>query len=274
MTHSEIRELLPLFVLRALDGTPDRDAVADHLASGCASCAAELAEHASTAAQLPGALPPVPPRAELRETLARRIAATPRSSGGAGAKVLSFPSRPVRRWQLGFAAAAALAAVALVAAFRLQDDARRERSAAREIERRLSDSEKGRAQLAALLARDREISDALAGGDFAVIALDAGKGEQGRGAIVWDRTRAKWILLASDLKPLPPEKSYELWCVGVTGEKMPAGTFRPDAQGFARHEIDLPRSAMRIAAGAVTLEPAAGVDAPTGPVVIAGNVRA
>ena len=99
----------------------------------------------------------------------------------------------------------------------------------------------------------------------------AAKDQQGAGRIVWDRGHRKWILLASGLKALPPEKSYELWFI-AGNEKIAAGTFRPDAQGNARHEITLPPGLEKIDVGAVTLEPAAGVSAPTGPIVIAGKV--
>ena len=44
--------------------------------------------------------------------------------------------------------------------------------------------------------------------------------------------RGGLILLATNLKPLPQDKAYELWVIPANGKApVPAGVFRPDAAG-------------------------------------------
>ena len=46
--------------------------------------------------------------------------------------------------------------------------------------------------------------------------------------------RGGLVLLATNLKPLPAGKTYELWVIPANGKApVPAGLFRPDAAGTA-----------------------------------------
>jgi anti-sigma-K factor RskA len=79
------------------------------------------------------------------------------------------------------------------------------------------------------------------------------------------------ILLATNLKPLPEDKTYELWVIPANGKAaVPAGLFRPDALGSAT--LVLPQLSAGIAAKAltVTVEKADGSDAPTLPFILSG----
>ena len=49
MSHEATQELLPLYALSALDEA-ERALVHEHLATGCAACAAELQMHQETVA--------------------------------------------------------------------------------------------------------------------------------------------------------------------------------------------------------------------------------
>ena len=76
--------------------------------------------------------------------------------------------------------------------------------------------------------------------------------------------RGALILLATNLKPLPEGKAYELWVIPASGKApVPAGVFRPDSVGTAT--LVLPPLPAGIAAKAfgVTIEKASGADSPT-----------
>ncbi len=83
--------------------------------------------------------------------------------------------------------------------------------------------------------------------------------------------RGALILLATNLKPLPEGKTYELWVIPANGKApVPAGVFRPDSVGTAT--LVLPPLPAGIAAKAfgVTIENAGGADSPTMPIVLSG----
>jgi len=83
--------------------------------------------------------------------------------------------------------------------------------------------------------------------------------------------RGALILLATNLKPLPEGKAYELWVIPASGKApVPAGVFRPDSVGTAT--LVLPSLPTGIAAKAfgVTIEKASGADSPTSPIILSG----
>jgi anti-sigma-K factor RskA len=83
--------------------------------------------------------------------------------------------------------------------------------------------------------------------------------------------RGGLILLATNLKPLPEGKTYELWIIPANGKApVPAGLFHPDSVGTAT--LVLPRLSPGIEAKAfgVTVENASGSDAPTSPIILSG----
>jgi anti-sigma-K factor RskA len=83
--------------------------------------------------------------------------------------------------------------------------------------------------------------------------------------------RGALILLATNLKPLPEGKTYELWVIPANGKPpVAAGLFRPDTVGTAT--LVLPPLSVGIQAKAfeVTIEKASGSDAPTSPIILSG----
>ncbi len=81
------------------------------------------------------------------------------------------------------------------------------------------------------------------------------------------------VFQGSHLEALPPYKTYELWLipVGQGRQPMPAGTFKPDAHGFAI--IVLPSLPPGTIAGnfGVTIEETDGASAPTLPILLIGQ---
>ena len=81
------------------------------------------------------------------------------------------------------------------------------------------------------------------------------------------------IFLASNLEPLQPGKTYELWLIpAAEGQNsIPAGTFRPDGRGNASVIMPpLPKGVEAKAFG-VTVEDEGGSATPTLPIVLAGE---
>jgi len=85
--------------------------------------------------------------------------------------------------------------------------------------------------------------------------------------MIWN-DKAGGHLLAANLPPAPEGKAYELWALGGDAPR-PAGLFKADADGRAAHKVEVAGQPPR--GFAVTLEPATGVPAPTGPIVLASK---
>lgn len=79
------------------------------------------------------------------------------------------------------------------------------------------------------------------------------------------------VFLASNLQPLAPNKTYELWIIPADGTNpVAAGLFRPDERGDA--SVILPTLPKNVAAKAfgVTVENEGGAAAPTMPILLQG----
>jgi len=77
--------------------------------------------------------------------------------------------------------------------------------------------------------------------------------------------------IGSNLEPLQPYKTYELWLIPADGrDPIPAGTFKPDEHGNASVLMpELPKGVAAKAFG-VTVEDAGGAQSPTMPIILAG----
>jgi hypothetical protein len=80
------------------------------------------------------------------------------------------------------------------------------------------------------------------------------------------------LFYTTNLLPLPSGRAYELWLIPSEGSPVDAGVFNTDSQGNG--QVILPSLPQGLAAKAfaVTIEPAGGVPAPTGPKVLIGLV--
>jgi anti-sigma-K factor RskA len=83
--------------------------------------------------------------------------------------------------------------------------------------------------------------------------------------------RGALVMEASHLQPVPAGKAYELWVIPADGAPIPAGTFRPNAEGYA--SVVLPRIPSGVPAKAfgITVENASGSATPTLPIVLSGE---
>lgn len=103
-----------------------------------------------------------------------------------------------------------------------------------------------------------------------MIGLGSGQGyDQGRA--VYLAKSGTLVFLASNMPALPPEKIYELWLIPTSGPPIPAGLFRPNAEGSGSVvEPPLPVG-VEAKTFAITVEPKEGSPAPTSQPIMLGT---
>lgn len=282
MKHEDYKELLTLVVLDALDA-PACSTLATHLVA-CAQCRTEFTELQATASLLAHTITPVKPAPALRTRLLAQLKTTPQTSGSgsdtttapgataaqsetgrqspaAAPNVLPFaPRRTVRARALATfgALAAALAIAALASALislwssnrQLHVEVARLTTDAQQTQQTLTDL---RAERDLLAAPDARLTE-LAGTNNATNA---------HARLTYDERTGKALLVATGLPAPPPGKAYQLWFI-ADGRPLPGSVFGTDATGRAELREQIPTAGRRAQSFAVTLEPQAGVPAPTG----------
>jgi anti-sigma-K factor RskA len=85
---------------------------------------------------------------------------------------------------------------------------------------------------------------------------------------IYVRDKGHVLLMASNLAELPADKAYELWLLPANGKPMPAGTFKTDWRGHSMKLLSMQTAGIDAKGFAVTIEPEAGSDTPTMPIVM------
>ncbi len=128
------------------------------------------------------------------------------------------------------------------------------------------------AQLNAQTTTARQVLDALSDPAALRVTLTVPKQKKnptGRGTYV--PGTGTLLFTASNLAPLRPNKTYELWLMPSDGSSpIPAGTFAPDASGNATLISTQFRRSIAAKGFAVTIENAGGSLTPTLPILLAG----
>ena len=249
-SHETYETLAAVYAVGALDGD-DLASFEAHLATGCEACTTLVRESHEGLARLALADAPAVPPPDVKAALLARM-------GTAGR------ARPSRRgwltWAAATAAVVALAAMltsGIVASRYEAQLGRMARETAKEHERLLAQEAALRTQVAAMeLLRDPATR---------VIELRS-TSSAATARLIWN-DRAGGYLLASNLSPAPEGKAYELWALGGA-QPRPAGLFQVDTEGRVVQKVEPAGEAKGFA---VTLEPATGVPAPTGPIVMASK---
>ncbi|HYO10275.1 MAG TPA: anti-sigma factor [Tepidisphaeraceae bacterium] len=251
MTCDERQDLILLYAADALDAG-EREAVAAHVAAGCARCAGALAEARAVMAAMALTAEPLAAPPGARDRLTSRLERSVTTTAATTSPPLAIADyarpglqRPRKAWALGrVATALAAACVAallsgLAVWFALHERAR--------------------------LPMAAEVQYvALQGGDTQPLA---------RGRIFWDTVRHQWHVYAFDMKPPPAGRTYQLWFVTSESSRIPAGTFSVDAGGKGSLKVPLPQDIAPIVAAAVTDEPSGGSAQPTGSIHLLGKAR-
>jgi Anti-sigma-K factor rskA, C-terminal len=94
---------------------------------------------------------------------------------------------------------------------------------------------------------------------------------QASGRAYWSRARGM-VFSAAALPPPPSGRTYQVWVVTSAPAPISAGLIEPDSGGHVSAVFATPPDIPQPIAVAVTLEPAGGVPAPTGPKVLVGTV--
>jgi anti-sigma-K factor RskA len=245
MNH-DLHTLTGAYAANALDDV-ERRAFEQHL-DDCPSCAAETRELCETASRLAAATI-VTPRPALKADVLARIETVRQlpppvdvtADAGAGSD-RSAGARPGRRsvparWLVAVAAAALVAALASVpTALHYRGEAR---------------------ESAALTAT---VNRVLAAPDALTVSATGTPWQGAR--LVASPSRNEAVLLAGGVPSPGAGRTYELWVIGRGGTPRPAGTFEPGPD--ARVTRPMAADMTDATAIAVTVEPAGGVDKPTG----------
>jgi anti-sigma-K factor RskA len=93
------------------------------------------------------------------------------------------------------------------------------------------------------------------------------------GRATYVASKGTLIFLASNLAPLQPAKTYELWLIpaGEGQSPIPAGTFHPDSHGNANVIMPTLPKGVEAKAFGVTVEDEGGSLTPTQPIILAGE---
>ena len=267
-THDEIRDLLAAQAMELL-GPEERMSVLAHVAE-CADCAEELESLRSTAGALALAAPDRSFDARRCNGVRSRLLARTAADREARARLAAgqLPEREPRlvreaqtvqrhssrRWRAAFMlAAAAVAGVILIGGAVLLRS-RNELAQARESE-----------------SQQRRLIAGLMGPGVRVIELSPTERRAGTARMFWNQTESSWTLVAYELPTPPRGRAYQVWLVTPGDRKISAGVLQPSVEGNAIATATYPLAADSLAAVAVTEEPAGGVAAPTGEVVLVGE---
>jgi anti-sigma-K factor RskA len=256
-THEQFAEDLALYALNELTGN-DRQELDQHVET-CASCRREVQALRSDLGILGLSTTGPRPPARSKDRLMRAVALEPRRpETGASAKT---PRR-------GFSWALIPAAVALALLFAV-GNLWRENGELREQMGRLTGLYQN---TSAQLAQAQDRLRLLSAPDAMQVSLSPqSEGRKPHATAIYSPSQKRVMLVAGNLAPLPPGKTYELWLIPMEGAPVPAGLFRPDEHGNAVMMDHAMTQGVEAKAFAVTVEDATGSDKPTSPILIIGQ---
>jgi len=273
--HEEFDELVAGYVLGVLEGE-DASRFAAHLAGGCAACERAVIDYQEALARAAAAVREAPP-ARVRHALLQRVGEAPARRSRVGQALA---------WAASVALAASIAAVVSGSWVRARYEARLDQLAGEaaglraalaaqvqtvsDLRRKLDEQEKT-LTLVKAQAAEQERTLALLGDPETRLVSLAGLAPrpQAQGRIIWN-ARAGGLLVAADLPPPPAGKVYELWAI-AGGKPLPAGLFTVDAEGKGSLAVAPLAGVATVEVFAVTLEPAEGVQSPTGAMYLASK---
>ncbi len=237
--------------------------IREHL-QNCAPCRKELADVCGDLALLGIAVEQHPLPEGARERFLNRIATSPEAKPEKTTEVTPISVKSERRgsgfWIPWIAAAAmTVAAISLGVQNRALND-------------ELQDESNLVTNLAGQASKAQQVLEVLTAPSAQRVTLTEGKAPaEPTARATYLPERGGLILLATNLKPLPAGKTYELWIIPANGKApVPAGLFRPDAVGTATLVLPPLSPGIQAKAFGVTIEKASGSDAPTSPIILSG----
>jgi len=260
--HDQFRELIEGYALGSLDQS-ERTEMETHLASGCAECAAALAEARWLVTQLVY----LAPAAEPSEMLRARLLQTVRAEGANATSAAA----PRAKTAIPFWMWAGVAALLLLTAYSTWN-AKRMSDQITDLNVQLSEAVK---------QRELQQQELTAAKHEAVILT----APESKKFMIWPNDKqmpkleAAWhpdmgIYVTGQKVPMPGKnRVLQLWLISKSGKPMPSRTFWPDAKGKVDLMVDDPPEVMaETKALAVTEEPMGGSPQPTSTPMWVGGV--
>ncbi len=233
--HSTYSEKIPAYALGALEA--DELVLLEKHLETCKTCQAELAAYHTVRDTLGMALPPRNPSAALRRRLQKQL--SPRRERNRWSWV-----RPFSQVALGMAVLL-LIGLNLVSLLQFQSIQRQQSQLARQLQT---------SQIALAMLTYPGIQS---------LPINAGSIS---GTFLLDKDRNVAVLIAWNLPQLPENQTYQAWFSDAQGQRISAAIFRSDPSlPFTTVSILLPNSLSNFSSLGVTVEPAGGSIAPTGP---------
>lgn len=219
-------EDLALYSVRAL--APDRNGEVQRHLDACVKCRGKLAEIISGLSLITLSSSPETSSSATKEILNRIKAEASPAPPPEADTIKAAVAKPfeLRKWSAGWGWIAAAAA----AAFAIYAGAREHA-----LERELTALRYRSVWSSGQRLQGQQILDLLSSHTVLRMVLSETKAEaQPTAQVFYDKDRAALILIASNLHPLPANKSYMLWLIPAPGlPPVRAGFFRPDAKGNA-----------------------------------------
>jgi anti-sigma-K factor RskA len=249
--HKEFADDLALYALGALPPA-ERTALEKHL-SECPDCRRELQQLRGGTALLALSVSQQMPPARARQGLMSAIAAESHRTRAPKA----------RAWRMWIPSMTAVA-LAVVAVVLWRQDAN--------LHRQMANLEENYSRQQEQLRTANEVLATLTDPAAARFTLSAANiPPRPQGKAIYARDRGGLIFLASHMPALPSQKAYELWLIPASGAPIPAGVFKPDANGSATViNPPLPGN-VEAKTFAVTVEPEGGSSAPTSQPIMVGT---
>ncbi len=275
--HDDYKEMLAARGLGALDAI-DARALETHLRD-CADCRQELEAWEATAAALALAAAPMAPSNQVRDRIIEAVRADVAGSSSNTKTVQpSVPARSqptkvdslARRRQISPAIpawAAIAAGLVFVALLGLMFVLWQQNKAARQELARLTEQVR---ETQRQTSQQREAIEIVTAPGARISELAGTKGMPAAHAVIAFDKAGRVILIARGLPPPPAGKAYQLWFI-AGGKPLPGKVFVTDAAGVGTLTDHVPTEAMNSAIFAITLEPATGVQAPTGAIYLSSK---
>lgn len=243
MSTDDLHKLTGPYVLDALD-PDDQDAFERHLGT-CESCTNEVAELASTVAEI-GIGEQIDPPSSLKGDV---LAAIQQTSQQPPATVTHLHQRRNRIWS-GLAVAAAL-----VVAFSL-GNAWNPTPPAEET-----------ALAESAVAQEVHMLEVATAADVTSMPMAS---EQGQQSLVYSADMGEGILVVQGTQAPPADDIYQIWLTDSNGVPQPVASFRPNANGAAA--VMLAGDLADAKSVTVTMESGTGAKQPSLPVVASADM--
>jgi anti-sigma-K factor RskA len=263
--HDELKHDAAAYALGALEPA-ERAAFEAHLTE-CGECTADVRLLRLAAAALPHAVPQLSPPPALRGRILGQAAGGRRAVDSGTGPVVQPRGLPA--W-MQIAALLVIGAGLFMYAQRMQARVSSLEARLAQAQAQVANADRQTAEARTVALRAQSAMGVFAALDVARIDL-AGQpvARMARARALWSRQRGM-VFTVSNLPPLPPGRVYQVWVVTAQAP-VSAGLLTPDAQGGGSVYFETPVDILPPVAVAVTLEPAGGVPAPTGPRYLIGT---